>query len=184
MNDHIYSITEIAGSSRTGLEDAIKNGVNAAARTLRNLDWFKVTEIRGHLAGGMIEHYQVQMKLGLRFEPPTTGTNSAVENVRSSKDPNPLVTALSRWESEGGTISTAESETIISHLGAAVLAQWNKLSREAQRDLFNAAVDMNETSRDPEIFKQHIAVFLHHNKNREQETVDKGGEGGGAGSGA
>lgn len=68
MADHVYSITEIAGSSSTGLDDAIRNAVNTASQTLRNLEWFEVTEIRGHIANGKVAHYQVQLKLGLRYE--------------------------------------------------------------------------------------------------------------------
>lgn len=69
MTDHVYSITEIAGSSGTSLDDAIRNGISTAAKTLRNLEWFEVTEIRGHINDGKVAHYQVSMKLGLRYEP-------------------------------------------------------------------------------------------------------------------
>jgi flavin-binding protein dodecin len=68
MSDHVYSITEIVGTSTTSADDAIKNGITTAAKTLRNLEWFEVTQIRGHLADGKVGHYQVQMKLGLRYE--------------------------------------------------------------------------------------------------------------------
>jgi len=69
MADHVYSITEIAGSSTISLDDAIKKGVAVAATSLRNLEWFEVTQIRGHVVDGAVKHYQVQMKLGLRYEP-------------------------------------------------------------------------------------------------------------------
>jgi predicted NUDIX family NTP pyrophosphohydrolase/flavin-binding protein dodecin len=68
MSDHVYSITEIVGSSGSSVDDAIKTGIATAAKTLRNLEWFEVTQIRGHLDNGKIAHYQVQMKLGLRYE--------------------------------------------------------------------------------------------------------------------
>jgi hypothetical protein len=68
MSDHVYSITEIVGSSGSSVEEAIKNGVATAAKTLRNLEWFEVTQIRGHISDGKVGHYQVQMKLGLRYE--------------------------------------------------------------------------------------------------------------------
>ena len=68
MSDHVYSITEIVGSSGSSIEEAIKNGVATAAKSLRNLEWFEVAEIRGHIDNGKVEHYQVQMKLGLRYE--------------------------------------------------------------------------------------------------------------------
>ena len=67
MSDHVYKVTEIVGSSAVGLDDAIRSGVTRAAKTLRNLDWFEVTEIRGHLAGGTVGHFQVTMKVGFRM---------------------------------------------------------------------------------------------------------------------
>jgi len=68
MSDHVYSITEIVGSSGSTLEEAINNGVATAAKSLRHLEWFEVTEIRGHIDNGKVAHYQVQIKLGLRYE--------------------------------------------------------------------------------------------------------------------
>lgn len=68
MSNNIYSISELVGSSDKSLEDAIVNAVNTASQTLKNLDWFEVTEIRGHIEGGKVSHYQVGMKLGLRYE--------------------------------------------------------------------------------------------------------------------
>ena len=69
MSDHVYSITEIVGSSKTSIEDAIQQGIKTAAKSLRNLSWFEVTQIKGHIADGNVGHYQVCMKLGLRYEP-------------------------------------------------------------------------------------------------------------------
>jgi len=69
MPDHVYSVSEIVGSSGSTIEDAINNALARARKTLRNLDWFEVTEIRGGLASdGAIEHYQVALKLGFRME--------------------------------------------------------------------------------------------------------------------
>jgi dodecin len=69
MSDHVYSVSEIVGSSRNTIEDAINNALARARKTLRNLDWFEVTEIRGSLdADGAIEQYQVTLKLGFRME--------------------------------------------------------------------------------------------------------------------
>ena len=66
--DHVYSVTEIVGSSGASLDEAIRNGIATAGKTLRNLEWFEVTEIRGHIDNGKLAHYQVQMKLGLRYQ--------------------------------------------------------------------------------------------------------------------
>lgn len=68
MSDHVYSVTEIVGSSGATIDEAIRNGIATAAKSLRQLEWFEVTEIRGHIDGGKLAHYQVQMKLGLRYE--------------------------------------------------------------------------------------------------------------------
>ncbi|MFI5531378.1 dodecin [Kitasatospora sp. NPDC051853] len=68
MTDHVYRVTEIVGSSTESVDAAIRNGVGRAARTLRNLDWFEVTQIRGHLADGAVAHYQVGLKVGFRLD--------------------------------------------------------------------------------------------------------------------
>jgi dodecin len=68
MANHTYRVTEIVGSSPDSIEAAIRNGVARAAETLRHLDWFEVTEIRGHLDGGTIDHIQVGLKVGFRLE--------------------------------------------------------------------------------------------------------------------
>jgi dodecin len=68
MSDHVYSVTEVYGSSTESLDGAIRNAVATAAKSLRNLEWFEVTEIRGHIADGGVGHYQVGVKLGFRYE--------------------------------------------------------------------------------------------------------------------
>jgi flavin-binding protein dodecin len=68
MTGHVYGLSEIVGTSTEGVDDAIRVGVQRAASTLRGLDWFEVTEIRGHLADGDIEHFQVTLKIGFRME--------------------------------------------------------------------------------------------------------------------
>lgn len=69
MSDNVYSVSEIVGTSPDGLEPAVQNALARARTTLRNLDWFETTEIRGHLGDdGQIEHWQVTLKLGFRME--------------------------------------------------------------------------------------------------------------------
>ncbi|GAA0803432.1 dodecin [Spirilliplanes yamanashiensis] len=68
MSDHTYRVTEIVGSSPDGVDQAIRNAVRRASQTLHNLDWFEVTEIRGHLADGDVAHVQVTMKVGFRLD--------------------------------------------------------------------------------------------------------------------
>ena len=69
MSDHVYSVTEIVGTSKTSVEDAIQHGIKTAAKTLRYLDWFEVMQIKGHIVAGEVEHFQVCMKLGFRYDP-------------------------------------------------------------------------------------------------------------------
>ncbi|WP_327726660.1 dodecin family protein [Streptomyces sp. NBC_00487] len=68
MTDHVYRVTEIVGSSGESVDHAIRNGVARAAQTLRNLDWFEVTQVRGHIEDGQIAHYQVGLKVGFRLD--------------------------------------------------------------------------------------------------------------------
>ncbi len=68
MSHHTYSITEIVGTSEEGVDAAVRNGIAEAAKTLRNLDWFEVKEIRGHLEDGKVADWQVRIKLGFRHE--------------------------------------------------------------------------------------------------------------------
>jgi dodecin len=63
-----YRVTEIVGTSPDSVDQAIQNGIGRAAQTLRHLDWFEVTEIRGQLVDGAVEHIQVGMKVGFRLE--------------------------------------------------------------------------------------------------------------------
>ena len=68
MPNHTYRVTEIVGTSPDSVHQAIRNGVARAAQTLRNLDWFEATEIRGQIVDGEVEHFQVTMKVGFRLE--------------------------------------------------------------------------------------------------------------------
>ena len=68
MADRTYKKVEIVGTSPQGVDEAIRNGLARAARTLRNLDWFEVTEIRGQVVDGEPAHFQVGMKVGFRLE--------------------------------------------------------------------------------------------------------------------
>ena len=61
-------VTEIVGTSEEGVDAAIRNGITRAAETIRHLDWFEVTEIRGNIHDGGIAHFQVGMKVGFRLE--------------------------------------------------------------------------------------------------------------------
>lgn len=68
MADPVYRVTEVVGTSTEGVEHAVRQGIARAQATLRNLDWFEVTEIRGSISGGDIGQFQVVMKLGFRLD--------------------------------------------------------------------------------------------------------------------
>jgi dodecin len=68
MTDRTYRVTEIVGTSPDGIDAAIRNGLRRAGQTLRHLDWFEVTQVRGQLEDGEIAHVQVGMKVGFRLE--------------------------------------------------------------------------------------------------------------------
>lgn len=68
MSNHVYRITEIVGTSPDGVDAAIRAGIERASQTLHGLDWFEVTQIRGHLADGAVAHYQVGLKIGFRLD--------------------------------------------------------------------------------------------------------------------
>ncbi len=69
MADHTFAITHLVGTSSEGIDDAIQNGIRTAGKTLHNLDWFEVTEIRGRLDhSSEVQEYQVTMKVGFRYD--------------------------------------------------------------------------------------------------------------------
>jgi len=68
MSNRTYRVTEIVGTSDEGVDQAIRNGIARANESLRHLDWFEVTEIRGHIRDGEVDHVQVGMKVGFRLE--------------------------------------------------------------------------------------------------------------------
>jgi dodecin len=68
MADHVYKVVEIVGTSRESISKAIDNAIGRAAGTLRNLGWFEVTQIRGHVANGKVDRYQASLKIGFTLE--------------------------------------------------------------------------------------------------------------------
>lgn len=68
MSDRVYKKVELVGTSTVGVEDAIQNAVGTASKSLHNVDWFEVQEIRGHVDDGRVAHYQVVIKVGFRIE--------------------------------------------------------------------------------------------------------------------
>ena len=68
MTDNVYKIIELVGSSTQSTDDAIQQAIARAGKTLHNLDWFEVQDIRGHIVDGKVGHYQVKLKIGFRLD--------------------------------------------------------------------------------------------------------------------
>lgn len=68
MANRTYRLTEIVGTSTESMEDAVRNGISRASETVRHLDWFEVTEVRGQIDGSNVRHWQVSLKVGFRLE--------------------------------------------------------------------------------------------------------------------
>ena len=70
MADTIYSVSEIVGSSTEGIDDAVRGAVARASKTLHNLDWFEITNVRGRIENDELAHFQVTLKVGFRLDEP------------------------------------------------------------------------------------------------------------------
>jgi flavin-binding protein dodecin len=68
MADATYKVSEIVGTSPESIQQAVRNGIERASRTIRHLDWFEVTDIRGYVNDGSVAHFQVTMKVGFKLE--------------------------------------------------------------------------------------------------------------------
>jgi dodecin len=68
MNDHVYKVVEIVGSSTSSIEEAIQTAIGRASQTLREIRWFEVTETRGHVEDGRVAHYQVTLRIGFTLD--------------------------------------------------------------------------------------------------------------------
>jgi len=67
MSSHVYKKIEVVGSSKDSVEDAIRNAIATASKSLDHLDWFEVQEVRGSISDGAVEYYQVSLKVGFRL---------------------------------------------------------------------------------------------------------------------
>ena len=68
MQDHVYKMVELVGSSEKSVDDAISTAIARASQTLRNLRWFEVTNVRGDIKDGKVAYYQVTLKIGFTLE--------------------------------------------------------------------------------------------------------------------
>ncbi len=68
MADHVYKSVELTGSSDTTVDDAVRNAIARASKTLHSLRWFEVTSVRGGIENGALAHWQVTMKVGFTLD--------------------------------------------------------------------------------------------------------------------
>jgi flavin-binding protein dodecin len=68
MSEHIYKKIELVGSSPNGFEEAVRNALVRAEKTVRNMRWFEVAETRGYIENGKVGHWQVTLKIGFTLE--------------------------------------------------------------------------------------------------------------------
>lgn len=68
MSNHVYKLIELTGSSPTSSDDAVKAAIAKASESVRNIQWFQVTETRGHVVNGEVAHWQVTIKVGFTLE--------------------------------------------------------------------------------------------------------------------
>jgi dodecin len=68
MTEHVYKHLELTGSSTKGMQDAIENAIERASKTLRGMQWFRVTDTRGHIENGKVAHWQVTINVGFTLE--------------------------------------------------------------------------------------------------------------------
>jgi flavin-binding protein dodecin len=68
MSDHVYKHLELTGSSTRSIDDAVRNAIAKASKTMRGLQWFQVTETRGHIEDGQVAHWQVTLKIGFTLD--------------------------------------------------------------------------------------------------------------------
>jgi flavin-binding protein dodecin len=68
MANHTYKLTEIVGTSPDSIEAAVSNALARAKKTVRNMRWFEVQQVRGHIEEGAVDHWQVILKIGFTLE--------------------------------------------------------------------------------------------------------------------
>lgn len=68
MSEHVYKSVELTGSSRTSSDDAVRRAIERASDTVRNIRWFQVQDVRGHVEDGKIAHWQVTLKVGFSLD--------------------------------------------------------------------------------------------------------------------
>ena len=77
MDDHVYRVVEVVGSSTIGVDDAIRTAVERASASLHGLRWFELVETRGHIEDGRVKHVQVTLKIGFTLDDQAGGAEAS-----------------------------------------------------------------------------------------------------------
>ena len=91
MNDSVYKILELSGTSKTDIEGAINNAISKASETVQNLKWFEVIETRGYIEKDRVTNWQVTIKIGFNVDYKTAEKNkpfTAKEGASKQETPN------------------------------------------------------------------------------------------------
>ncbi|UKJ09328.1 dodecin family protein [Solitalea lacus] len=64
----IVKVIEVIASSETSIEDAIKNAVTEASKTIRNIDSVYVKDVKAHVKDGRVTTFGVICQLAFRLE--------------------------------------------------------------------------------------------------------------------
>jgi dodecin len=68
MEDPVYKQIELTGTSTSSIEEAVQKALKRAHKTVKNMSWFQVVEMRGNIDKGTIQHWQVSIKVGFAVE--------------------------------------------------------------------------------------------------------------------
>lgn len=90
MQDNVYRVIEIVGSSEHGVDDAIRTAIARASRTIRHIRWFEVIQTRGHVEDGAVKHVQVVMKVGFTLDGGTAAAGHAALDAVPEPGTDPL----------------------------------------------------------------------------------------------
>ncbi|MBR9800728.1 dodecin domain-containing protein [bacterium] len=68
MDEHIYKHIEVTGTSAKSVDDAIRNAIKRAGKSVHGMRWFEMTQIRGDITENDVAHWQVTVKIGFRID--------------------------------------------------------------------------------------------------------------------
>jgi flavin-binding protein dodecin len=64
----VYKYIDIVGTSATSMDDAIKNAVEEAAKTIKNLQWAELGRTTLRIENQKIQEFQTEVRIGFKIE--------------------------------------------------------------------------------------------------------------------